>query len=475
MKGSWKEGPHASVASLGESDKLAQETERRLLYSETVEQARAAALPVRPLAGMPMTSPAENAGAQRVFIDVSPSLRPDAADREASRIQRHMVEHLARDPALSLDFVVRERGTYRLASRKEDDDRATATTAAEPPQRTGNILGVLMARLRRRSTSTPAADQEAAPSHDSPFRSGDVLLCTAGFQGDMDYAGLARLGAETGVRIVGVLHDVARLALPHLVPEPADRLHRHCVEIGHASECLIVPSQFSAECYDRLVARPNDIDVPVHVAPLPNLLRARADEVEDRPVPELEGYPFVLYRAPIEARENHMLALNLWDELRERLPPEAVPLLVLAGDWGWGVESVQRLIESNRRLRPHVRVLPGLSDAEAIWLQRNARFCIFPSLVEDSGHLAAESLAFGTPVVVSTCPSLLEATEGLMPSFHPHDFPGWLHELERLIVDDSQLAALRQAAPRYRGPAREAFVARIREVIATPAARRSAT
>jgi glycosyltransferase involved in cell wall biosynthesis len=437
MKGSWKDGPHASVASLGESDKPAR----------------------------------EKAGAQRIFIDVAPSRRPDAsAVEEASDVERYVAEYLARDPALSLDFVVCERGTYRFASRKEDDHQTTA--AAEPPKRADNILGVLMARLRRRITSTPAADQEAAPNDDSPFRPGDVLLCMGNLHDDMDYAYLARLGAEAGVRIVGVVHDVASLALPHLVPEPADRLYRHCVELGHACECLIAPSQFSAESYERLIARPNDIDVPVHVAPLPNLLRERADEVEDRPVPELEGRPFVVYRSPIEAHKNHMLALNLWDELRGRLPSGTLPLLVLAGDWGWGVESVQRLIEGNRRLRPHVRLLPGLSDAETIWLLRNARFCIFPSLVEDSGHLAAESLAFGTPVVVSTCPSLLEATEGLMPSLHPHDFPGWLSELERLIVDDSHLATLRQAAARYRGPARDAFVARIRDAIATSTARR---
>jgi glycosyltransferase involved in cell wall biosynthesis len=491
--------PRATVVPAAELDNLAQETERLLLCSEAVEQAQSTQLLHRQVLEKSTLPMANGPPAQRLFIDVTRCLEPDLpACYDSFRLERYVIQYLAQDSTLSLDLVTydRIRQAYRLLSLEEKTslavDRqqrqcagASQTSSVEEVQMTGatrrsrRALGPMMADLYRRLSGAAfksGADQDAASraaeqpaiDHDAPFRSGDVLLCTTNLHEYMDYAYLARLREETGVRIIGVLRDVTSTSLPFLIPAPAHEAHQHWVEIGHLSECLIAPSHFSRESYNLHIAKPNDIDVRIRVAPLPNLLRGSPEGIEGTPVPELEGRAFIVYRSTIEARRNHVLALHLWDELQRRLPSEALPMLVFVGEWGWGVESVQRLIEGNWRLRPHVRVFPRLSNAETRWLYRNARFSIFPSLVEDSGHVASESLFFGTPVIVSTCPSLLEATERLMPAFHPHDFLGWLRELERSIVDDGYLANLREAAARYRGPAHEAFAATIRDAISPP-------
>jgi glycosyltransferase involved in cell wall biosynthesis len=309
----------------------------------------------------------------------------------------------------------------------------------------------------------PAIGSTPAAADPAPFEPGDVLLSMANTWDYMDYRYLARLGPEMGVRLISVVYDVVAMELPFVTPAPAHLYHRHWVEIGHASERLIAISRFSKENYERYIAGPNAIDVPVDHAPLPNFLRERAAEIGEAVVSEMEGRSFVVYCSTIEVRKNHILLLHLWEELRQRISPASLPILVFVGKWGWSAETVRLLAERNWRLRPHLRVMTEISDAELIWLYRHARFTVFPSLTEGFGLAAAESLSFGTPVVISHCPALLEATEHLMPALHPHDFMGWLAELERLIVDDDYLDLLRQAATRFRGPAYDVFAAKIRD------------
>jgi glycosyltransferase involved in cell wall biosynthesis len=337
-------------------------------------------------------------------------------------------------------------------------------------------LGVVARAARRGAVTAMLISRELAnlashrivPDHDyAPFRPGDVLLSMANTWDYMDYRYLAKLGRDMGVRLICVIYDVVGMELPFVTPSPAHLYHRHWVEIGHVSECLIAISRFSAESYDRFIAQPNGIDVPVDHALLPNFLLERAAEIGETAVNELEGRNFVLYCSSIEVRKNHILLLHLWEELRQRVPPEKLPVLVFVGKWAWSAETVRLLIERNWRLRPHLRVMNETSDAELIWLYRHARFTVFPSLSEGFGLASSESLSFGTPVVISNCPALLEATERLMPAFHPHDFMAWLRELERLILDEEYLTTLREIATRFRGPAYDTFAAKVRDAALT--------
>jgi glycosyltransferase involved in cell wall biosynthesis len=128
-----------------------------------------------------------------------------------------------------------------------------------------------------------------------------------------------------------------------------------------------------------------------------------------------------------------------------------LPILVFVGGWGWGAEEVRSMSERNWRLRDHLRIFADTTDAELIWLYRHARFTVCPAFAEGFGLAAAESLSFGTPVVISNCPALVEATEGLMPCHDPLDFPSWLTEMRRLILDDDYVASLRTQAAGFDG------------------------
>jgi glycosyltransferase involved in cell wall biosynthesis len=97
-------------------------------------------------------------------------------------------------------------------------------------------------------------------------------------------------------------------------------------------------------------------------------------------------------------------------------------------------------------------VLESVSDPELAWLYRHAAFTLFPSLAEGYGMPVAESLAFGTPVVIADHPALHEAAEGLMPAIDPLDFPAWEREIVRLLTDAAYLEELRRRARQYSGP-----------------------
>ncbi len=295
------------------------------------------------------------------------------------------------------------------------------------------------------------------------FRKGDVLISMANTWDYMDYGYLHHICADEGVKFVSVLYDVIAMMYPFTTPGPPHIYQRHWVEIGHDASHIVAISQHSLDTYTRFVCEPNDLTPPLSYAYLPNFLKARSSEIGETPVDSLSNHPFVFFCSTIETRKNHQVLLHAWDRLRDELGVDALPTLVFVGKWGWGTETVRMLVERNWRLRKRVRVLDSISDAELIWMYRNARFTVFPALSEGFGLAVAESLSFGTPVVVSSCPALQEAAENLMPSIDPFDLPAWVRELRSLIVDDRRLEILREAASQYQGPDYDQFGAAVRD------------
>ena len=297
------------------------------------------------------------------------------------------------------------------------------------------------------------------------FTRGDALITIANSWDYLDYSYLNRIVKNDGVNLVSVIYDVIAMYLPFSTPAPIHIYHRHWVELGHLANSLIAISKHSRDTYRELIAAPNDLDPPLRYAYLPNFLYVRREQIGEKIVSTLMGCRFVVFCSTIETRKNHQLLLHLWERLRQDVDPNILPILVFVGRWGWGTEAVRALVERNWRLRNHLRILNGTTDAELIWLYRHARFTVFPSLAEGFGLAAAESLSFGTPVVVSNCPALAEATEGLMPAYDPLDLPAWLKEMRRLIQDDEYLGLLRERACRYRGGNYNDFALALRDAV----------
>ena len=318
--------------------------------------------------------------------------------------------------------------------------------------RVGLYIGALSAntvirgaRLAVRRGPPPPAPEPAppAPSRAVEWNHGDVLVCAANGWDYLDYDQLAAVVA-LGVRLVSVCYDVIVVEHPEVAAVPPDRLHRYFVEMAHLSETVLTVSETSREAFQRVICAPNDIDCRVVAGRVPNLLFAHAEAIGEVETAELAGRPFAVFCATIEVRKNHMLLLRVWERLAERLAPEDLPILVFVGKWGWRVDEVRFFAEHGRRLRGKLRIYNKASDAELIWLYRNARFALFPSFYEGLGNI--EPLTFGTPMITSDHASMLEATEGLMPALDPLDAPAWTEEIERLIREPARLEVLRATA-----------------------------
>ena len=148
--------------------------------------------------------------------------------------------------------------------------------------------------------------------------------------------------------------------------------------------------------------------------------------------------PYFVVLGTIEPRKNHLLLLQVWKRLAERMGDQA-PLLVVIGQRGWECENVVDLLERCEPLRNHILELSTCSDAElAQWLH-HARALLFPSFAEGFGLPLVEALACGTPVIVSDLAVFREIAHSIPDYLDPLNGIGWLEMIVDYAAPDSQV------------------------------------
>jgi len=155
--------------------------------------------------------------------------------------------------------------------------------------------------------------------------------------------------------------------------------------------------------------------------------------------------PMVLVVGVHAPRKNHVAVL----EASERLWRAGYRFeLLLMGGNTWRAEGyfdayVERLQREGRPLRIERRV-----SETALWTAyAQARFTVFPSLIEGFGLPVAESLAAGTPAITSGYGSMAEiALGGGVLTVDPRDVDDLEAQMRRLLEDDKLLDRLRAAA-----------------------------
>lgn len=175
------------------------------------------------------------------------------------------------------------------------------------------------------------------------------------------------------------------------------------------------------------------INLPaVHLFPMPSLLHEKAKRLGE--TTRLDAAePFVLYCSTVEIRKNHIMLARIWQQALD--DGVKLPKLVCVGRWGWKVEELGAYLESHPQLKDQIVFTGAVSDEELIGYYRSASFGVFPSHIEGWGYAASECLDFGAPVIVSTTPSLIEATRGLMPAIDSTDQASWYAAIRRMAED----------------------------------------
>jgi glycosyltransferase involved in cell wall biosynthesis len=224
---------------------------------------------------------------------------------------------------------------------------------------------------------------------------------------------------RSGVRAT-TIHDLVPLRHPEWVTPRTRAMHtRKYRNTAETCDVVFVNSAYTGNDVTETLGVPAE---RVHVAhPAPK------DEFRaDGPAADL-GAPYVLTVATLEPRKN----LQTLVEAHRLLGGDL--LLAVAGGEGWGEQPE---LEGAR-----VRRLGFVSDEELARLYRGAAVAVYPSRFEGFGIPVVEAMACGCPVVVSSHPSLDEASGSAAVRADPDDPAALAAAIEQALAERDRLAA----------------------------------
>jgi glycosyltransferase involved in cell wall biosynthesis len=269
-------------------------------------------------------------------------------------------------------------------------------------------------------------------------------------------------------RIAFICHDLIPIARPELAIDlaHAGRFSKNVRQIIQSGATILCTSDTSLSMLAALARDGNPLPGQVMQFPMPSILYERAKKFGR--VSRIVGRePFIIYCSTIEARKNHFLLAQVW----QRAIEEGVnlPKLVCIGNWGWGIDDLEKYLRDRPMLSDQLVFTGPVSDDRLIEYYRSALFGVMPSRIEGWGYCASECLDFGIPVIISTDPGLREATRGLMPAIEPDDCASWYAEIRRMAEDSTYRSSLcRRIENEYRPISSGSTWAQIKDLFRSP-------
>ena len=314
-----------------------------------------------------------------------------------------------------------------------------------------------MEELRRDVASLRAAARRVE------LRAGDRYVVTGAYWINPDYAAtLLRLrgqGVVTGVYV----YDLIPFAAPQFVTASnrAGVVERG-IEVLSLCDVFLTISAFVERQLLAFLASETGRHPPTRAVTLPHELPSGASA----PAGIAHPRPYVLCVATIEGRKNHLLLFDVWAALIRRHGADAVPDLVLVGNWGWAIAEFQERCLATGFLGGRIVVRRDIDDGELLALYRDCLFATFPSFLEGWGLPVGESLAVGKLCIASNASSIPEVGGDFADYIDPHDHLGAVAIYERAIFDaDYRARREREIATGFRVRTWEETTAAFHEAI----------
>jgi glycosyltransferase involved in cell wall biosynthesis len=244
-------------------------------------------------------------------------------------------------------------------------------------------------------------------------------------------SGLRKWVRNASVRPIYMVHDLIPITNPEFCRAGEAAKHRERIRTVLSTAAGVIGN--SQTTLDELTAF-----AVTEGLPRPPGLAAWLGTDPLRLPPKLEtgASPRFVTVGTIEARKNHVLLLQIWARLINRLGAQA-PQLLIIGQRGWEADEVFEFLDQNEKLRGHVVELSHCSDEELAGHLASARALLFPSRAEGYGLPLIEALGLGVPVIASDLPVFREIG-GDMPTYlDPLDSAGW----EAAILDYSNASS----------------------------------
>jgi glycosyltransferase involved in cell wall biosynthesis len=241
----------------------------------------------------------------------------------------------------------------------------------------------------------------------------------------LDSAGFRDWAGRSNVRPVYLVHDLIPITHPQFCRAGEDDRHRErMLTVLKTATGVIGNSQ-------------STLDELAHFAKTVGLQMPPArpawlgwDPLPALPPAQQTKRPTFVALGTIEGRKNHLLLLNVWSRLIDRMGSDT-PRLLIIGQRGWQAEPVFDLLDHNKKLSGHVIELDRCTDEELARHLASARALLFPSLAEGYGLPLIEALAEGVPVIASNLPVFRELSADIPTYLDPFDETAW----ESAILD----------------------------------------
>ena len=259
---------------------------------------------------------------------------------------------------------------------------------------------------------------------------GDRLYLNIGHTG-LNSPGLREWVSRSGVRPVYFVHDLIPITHPEFCrPGETEKhvtrmntvLRTAAGVIGNSQATLDELAFFASE-----QGLPNPPSVAAWLGTDTFALPSDA-ALTDRPT-------FVVL-STIEARKNHMMLLDVWSRLIDRLG-DGAPRLLIIGQRGWEADDVFQRLDTDTKLRGHVIELNDCSDRDLARHMASARALLFPSLAEGYGLPLVEALGSGVPVIASDVPVFREIGDDIPKFVDATASSDWVADILDYAQDDS--------------------------------------
>ena len=241
----------------------------------------------------------------------------------------------------------------------------------------------------------------------------------------LNSAGFRRWVRNANVRPVYLIHDLIPITHPKFCRTGETDKHRERMRTVLTSAAGVIGN--SQSTLDELASFARRERLPI-----PPAMAAWLGTDPLQPPPDIDPpeHPIFVTIGTIEARKNHLLLLEIWSRLIDRLGA-AAPRLNIIGQRGWEAQDVFDLLDRSEKLRGHVNEVSGCSDQEVARQLGSARALLFPSRAEGFGLPLIEAFGLGVPVIASDLPVFRELAGDIPTYLDPLDAAGW----ERTILD----------------------------------------
>jgi len=246
----------------------------------------------------------------------------------------------------------------------------------------------------------------------------DRLYLNIGHTG-LDSAGFREWVSWSKVRPVYFVHDLIPITHPQYCRAGEALRHRERMRTVLSTATGVIGNSHATLDELESFGRNEQIGPPPAIAAW-----LGSDDLVSAATPKPSAHPSFVVLGTIEARKNHILLLNIWSKMIDRLGADT-PHLLIIGQRGWEAEPVFDLLDNSSKFRGHVTELNRCTDADLAQYLASAQALLFPSLAEGYGLPLVEALAAGVPVIASDLAALREIGRDIPTFLSPFDEASW--------------------------------------------------